>query len=59
MHVGSIGLGHLGRAIADRFIACGHTLTVWNRTPEKIGDIHAERGNPCPLPIRQNLRRGN
>lgn len=53
------GLDISGEPSLKRFIACGHTLTVWNRTPEKIGDIHAERENQCPLPIRQNLRRGN
>ncbi len=35
MHAGFIGLGHLGKAIAGRLLECGHTLNVWNRTPEK------------------------
>jgi 3-hydroxyisobutyrate dehydrogenase len=33
MHLGFIGLGHLGKAIAARLLDSGHTLTVWNRTP--------------------------
>jgi 3-hydroxyisobutyrate dehydrogenase len=35
MHIGFIGLGHLGKAIAARLLDCGHSLTVWNRTPAK------------------------
>ncbi len=35
MQLGFIGLGHLGKAIAQRLLDCGHPLTVWNRTPAK------------------------
>lgn len=35
MHLGFIGLGHLGRAVAGRLLSCGHTLSVYNRTPQK------------------------
>ena len=42
MHVGFIGLGHLGKAIAGRLLDCGHTLTVWNRTPSKAEGLKAE-----------------
>jgi len=42
MHVGFIGLGHLGKAIAGRLLDCGHTLTVWNRTPSKAEGLQAE-----------------
>lgn len=35
MHLGFIGLGRLGKAIAGRLLDCGHTLTVWNRTGSK------------------------
>jgi len=42
MELGFIGLGHLGKAVAGRLIECGHTLTVWNRTPGKAEDIQAE-----------------
>jgi 3-hydroxyisobutyrate dehydrogenase len=41
MHIGFIGLGHLGKAIAIRLQDCHHTLTVWNRTPSKIQDMKA------------------
>ncbi len=36
MHLGFIGLGRLGKAIAGRLLDCGHTLTVWNRTGSKV-----------------------
>lgn len=39
MHVGFIGLGHLGKAIAGRLIDCGHTITAWNRTPAKLAEM--------------------
>lgn len=42
MHLGFIGLGHLGKAIAGRLLDCGHTLTVWNRTPSKAEGMKAE-----------------
>ncbi len=40
MHLGFIGLGHLGKAIAGRLLDCGHTLTVWNRTPSKAAGMN-------------------
>lgn len=35
MQLGFIGLGRLGRAIVGRLVDCGHSLTVWNRTPSR------------------------
>lgn len=42
MHLGFIGLGHLGKAIAQRLLDCGHTLTVFNRTASRAEGIDAE-----------------
>lgn len=42
MHLGFIGLGHLGKAIAGRLLECGHTLTIWNRTPSRADGMQAE-----------------
>jgi 3-hydroxyisobutyrate dehydrogenase len=42
MHIGFIGLGHLGKAIATRLLDCHHSLTVWNRTPSKAQGLKAE-----------------
>jgi 3-hydroxyisobutyrate dehydrogenase-like beta-hydroxyacid dehydrogenase len=42
-----IGLGSMGRALAEAFLEAGHRTTVWNRTPEKAvpvvarGAVHA------------------
>lgn len=41
MKIGFIGLGRMGRAIATRFLAAGHELTVFNRSPEKAKDLAA------------------
>ena len=42
MHLGFIGLGHLGKAIAGRLLDRGHSLTVWNRTSEKAAGMKVE-----------------
>jgi 3-hydroxyisobutyrate dehydrogenase len=41
MKVGYAGLGNLGRAMAERLLAEGVDLTVWNRTPEKAEGLGA------------------
>ncbi len=41
MNIGIAGTGRMGSAIAARLIGLGHTLTVWNRTPEKAKDALA------------------
>ncbi len=43
MHIGFIGLGHLGSAIAGRLVECGHELSIYNRTPGKAPHLTAER----------------
>lgn len=35
MKIGIAGTGRMGSAIAQRLIECGHTVTVWNRTPDR------------------------
>lgn len=34
-----LGLGPMGRAPASAFLAAGHPVTVWNRTPGRAGDL--------------------
>jgi len=34
-HLGVVGLGLMGSAIAERMLAHGYSLAVWNRSPEK------------------------
>lgn len=43
MHIGFIGLGHLGSAIAGRLVASGDELSVYNRTAGKAPELRAER----------------
>jgi 3-hydroxyisobutyrate dehydrogenase-like beta-hydroxyacid dehydrogenase len=35
MEISLLGTGLLGAAIGERLLACGHRLTVWNRTPKR------------------------
>ncbi|HUN72126.1 MAG TPA: NAD(P)-dependent oxidoreductase [Steroidobacteraceae bacterium] len=43
MNIGFIGLGNMGAAIAGRLLEAGHSLRVWNRSPEPSRRL-AERG---------------
>ncbi len=36
MKVGLLGTGKMGSAIVERLIACGHEVTIWNRSIEKM-----------------------
>ncbi|HAE09077.1 MAG TPA: hypothetical protein DCG26_02880 [Alphaproteobacteria bacterium] len=40
MHVGILGFGKMGRAIAERLIESGHQITTWNRTSSKIDAVN-------------------
>jgi 3-hydroxyisobutyrate dehydrogenase-like beta-hydroxyacid dehydrogenase len=42
MNIGFIGLGHMGSAIAGRFLQAKHTVRVWNRSPERARKLGAE-----------------
>ena len=50
MNLGFIGLGHLGKSIAGRLTDCGHSLTVWNRSPAK-GEGMPVKMAPSPLAV--------
>jgi len=39
MRIGFIGLGQMGHAIAGNLLKAGHDLTVWNRSPDKAGEL--------------------
>jgi len=34
-----IGLGRMGQAMARRLVDAGHDLVVWNRTPDRLGEL--------------------
>ena len=37
-HLGFIGLGKMGRPIASRLLAAGHSLTVHDLRPESVAN---------------------
>jgi 3-hydroxyisobutyrate dehydrogenase-like beta-hydroxyacid dehydrogenase len=37
--IGLIGLGLMGRPMGMNLLKAGHTLTVWNRTPERASEL--------------------
>lgn len=41
MNVAVLGLGRMGTAVAGRLIDAGNQVTVWNRTPDRDGDLLA------------------
>ena len=41
MRVAVLGMGRMGHALAERLLAGGHILTVWNRTQGKADDLLA------------------
>ncbi|WP_405531436.1 NAD(P)-binding domain-containing protein [Streptomyces avidinii] len=43
-----LGLGDMGTALARTWLAAGHPLTVWNRTPAKAGALAAEGAVAAP-----------
>ncbi len=56
MEIGFIGLGNLGRAIAQRLIDKGVKLTVWNRSIEKANGLDAEiASSPVDLARKVDL----
>ena len=47
MHVGIAGVGRMGANMGLRLMETGHTLTVWNRTADKVKPL-AEAGASHP-----------
>jgi 3-hydroxyisobutyrate dehydrogenase-like beta-hydroxyacid dehydrogenase len=39
MEIGFIGLGNMGRGMAQNLISAGHTVTVWNRTAGRADNL--------------------
>lgn len=40
LNFGFLGLGIMGSGIVKNLLNSGHTVTVWNRTVEKVSDCH-------------------
>jgi 3-hydroxyisobutyrate dehydrogenase-like beta-hydroxyacid dehydrogenase len=50
LHVGVVGLGKMGSAIAHRLRAAGYELVVYNRTVARAAEFAAEGGRVAPKP---------
>lgn len=50
MEIGFIGLGHMGRGMAANLLRAGHTVHVWNRSPEAVAALVAEGAVAAPTP---------
>lgn len=48
--LGFLGLGQMGMPMAARLLAAGHSLTVWNRTPEKAAALVAAGARQAESP---------
>jgi 3-hydroxyisobutyrate dehydrogenase-like beta-hydroxyacid dehydrogenase len=42
MHIGFIGLGAMGAAMAANLLEKGHAVTVWNRSPGPATELAAQ-----------------
>ncbi|MDD4914644.1 MAG: NAD(P)-dependent oxidoreductase [Methylococcales bacterium] len=45
--LGFIGIGLMGGPLSLRLLAAGHALHVWNRSPDKLGEVVAAGAQPC------------
>jgi 3-hydroxyisobutyrate dehydrogenase len=50
MEISLLGTGLLGGAIGERLLRCGHTLTVWNRNPDRCAPLLALGARPATTP---------
>lgn len=50
MRIGVAGLGRMGAAMAERLIAVGHEVHVWNRTPAKAKPLVAAGAKEAVAP---------
>jgi 3-hydroxyisobutyrate dehydrogenase len=50
MKIGIAGVGRMGSAIAERLLAQGHEVLVWNRTPARAEALVPSGAVPCPSP---------
>lgn len=50
MQMAVLGMGRMGRAIAERILGAGHELSIWNRTPGRAADLVAAGARECDSP---------
>ena len=53
MAIGFIGLGNLGKAIANRLISEGEELIIWNRTRKKLNGLKAAWADTAEAVVNQ------
>ena len=53
MTVGIVGLGNMGRPIAEHLSEIGETLALWNRTPSKAQGIDGSTVMPSPRDVAE------
>jgi 6-phosphogluconate dehydrogenase len=53
---GFLGLGIMGAGIVKNLLNSGHSVIVWNRTPEKVGNLN-RNCNFSQCKVRSNLFR--
>jgi len=56
MRLAVLGMGRMGHALAERLLAAGHAVTVWNRTPDKADDLVAIGVRLAPSPAEAAQR---
>ena len=54
MKIGVAGIGKMGAAVAARLIETGHSVIVWNRTPDKARSIAGASVAATPAALAQN-----
>jgi 3-hydroxyisobutyrate dehydrogenase len=52
MHIAILGTGIMGAPMAERLIESGHTVAVYNRTPEKIKPLVELGAHPFSVPAQ-------
>src|SRR5438105_3183563 len=50
MLIGFIGLGQMGRGVAANLMKGGHTLRIWNRSPEPVEALAAQGAQRAQTP---------
>ena len=56
MKVGFIGLGVMGRPMAEHLLRAGHELAVWGRRPESTAPLAAQGATVCTTPAALGQR---
>jgi len=56
MRLAVLGMGRMGHALAERLLAAGHAVTVWNRTPDKADDLVSIGVRLAPSPAEAAQR---